>query len=266
MSDEIQLFDPESDQFEEYARRNGQTYWKASEFAKMLGYEGVQGIFKAVQKAMVACESLGIPQEDNIIPFTENGVRDYKLTRFACYLVAINGDVRKPAVARAQAYFITMAEVLLRHVQQSDGVERLVVRHEMSGHEKSLAGVANQRGLDNYAFFQNAGYRGMYNMNISQLKVLKGVPTTRSPLDFMGRDELAANLFRLTQTEAKIKKDDITGQGRLEAAATTVGRKVREFMLENSGQTPEELPPSGDLREVGKSLKGAQRHFKKLDK
>jgi DNA-damage-inducible protein D len=113
-------------------------------------------------------------------------------------------------------------------------------------------------------FFQNAGYRGMYNMDLWRIREIKAVPSKRSPLDFMGKEELAANLFRVTQTEAKIKNDGIRGQPRLEATAEEVGQKVRKSMIEISGSTPQHLPPAEDIHIVKKDLKQAHKEFRKM--
>lgn len=117
----------------------------------------------------------------------------------------------------------------------------------------------------NYAFFQSAGYRGLYNMDMGRLRNLKGVPKDRSPLDFMGKTELAANLFRVTQTEEKIRNENIRGQAPLEQAAETVGRKVRKTMIEISGSRPEALAPAQDIRKVHKDLQSSHREIKRLD-
>jgi DNA-damage-inducible protein D len=117
----------------------------------------------------------------------------------------------------------------------------------------------------NYALFQNAGYRGLYNMDLYQLRRLKRVDTGRSPLDFMGKQELAANLFRITQTEAKITQEKIRGQTALENTAHTVGRKVRETMIEISGNRPENLRPANDINNVRQGLKKTEKEFAKLD-
>jgi DNA-damage-inducible protein D len=111
-------------------------------------------------------------------------------------------------VAAAQVYFVTVAEAFRQYVQNAQNVERVQIREELSERERVLSGIAHTAGVNVYAFFQNAGYRGMYNMDLGRLKDLKGIDQSRSLLDFMGKEELAANLFRITQTEAKIKNDN----------------------------------------------------------
>ncbi len=258
------------DNFEEYSHENGFTWWYASDLMNMLGYETMSTFQRAINKAMTTCNTLNIPIIDNfvqeLIVDSNKKRHDFKLSRFACYLTVMNADGKKPAVAMAQAYFATLAGAVSNYIEEASMVERLVVRDEVSEREASLSGVAHQAGVGNYAFFQNAGYRGMYNKNISQLKAARNIPTNKSMLDFMGKDELAANLFRITQTELKIKSENIKGQPALENAAETVGRKVRKSMHEISGILPENLPAHNDIKEVKKQLKQKSKEIKKLDK
>jgi DNA-damage-inducible protein D len=262
--------EPDRPGFETYGHSNGFRYWWASELALLLGYESLHSFRKAIERAMVTLTSLNVPIFDNIIQEqrTVNGksLSDYKLSRFACYLAAMNGDPKKPQVAKAQGYFVMWAEACRLSLEEADGVERVGIRAEISEHERSLSGVAHQQGVSNYAFFQNAGYRGLYNMDLFQIRRLKGVPTDRSPLDFMGKTELAANLFRVTQTEEKIRADRTRGQTNLERAAESVGRKVRSTMIEISGKRPEQLEPAEDIKQVHKKLKSTHREIRKLDK
>ncbi len=270
MNTELFHFEPNKKSFEDFSQENGAKFWYASDFAKMLGYESFEGFRKAINRAMVACDTLNIPIDDNFTATKRDidgrQVSDYKLTRFACYLTAMNGDVKKTEVAAAQAYFVTISEAFLKYVQAQDGVERVVIRSEVSDQEKSLNSTVHKAGIVNYEFFQSEGYRGLYNMSFSKVKEIKRITTQRSPLDFMGRQELAANLFRITQTEAKIINDEIVGQKRLEQTAYHVGQEVRNTMKKISGQVPENLPPAEDISLVKKGLKGAQKEFARLDK
>jgi DNA-damage-inducible protein D len=263
---EIFHFDSDRPSFEAYGRENGFRHWLASDLVTMLDYPTLDALFKAVNKAIAACANLGVSINDNFKEFTDvDGNRDWCLSRFACYLTVMNCDPRKPLVAAAQAYFVTMAEAFRQYVQNAEGVERLLVRGEVSEREKSLTTTAASRGVVNFGFFQNAGYRGMYNMNFSDLKSYKGAPSGRSLLDFMGKTELAANLFRITQTEEKILNQNVRGQKNLERAHESVGREVRESMQRISGVSPEKLPLSDDIRQVRQGLKKAGKEFAKLD-
>ncbi len=177
----------------------------------------------------------------------------------------MNGDPKKPQVAQAQKYFVAWAEACRLYLEEAESVERVAIRGEISEHERSLAGTAKMAGVVEYALFQNAGYRGLYNMDLYQVRRRKGIPSGRSMLDFMGKTELAANLFRVTQTEEKIRNERIRGQQPLERAAETVGRKVRHAMVDISGKRPEDLPTAEDIKQVHKKLKSSHREIKKLD-
>ncbi len=266
MTDQPVLFElgDESPRFEELAHANGGTYWAENDLQEGFGYSDATGFRKVIMRAMQACLSLGILPDDN---FVRDGDQ-YKLTRFACYLVAMNGDPAKSQVAAAQVYFASLAATYQTHLEHSDGIERLIVREEVKTGEKSLASTAARHGVQpgaGYGMFKDAGYRGMYNMSLSQLKKFKDIPTRATIADHMGREELAAHLFRITQTEARINNNNVQGQKALESAAHTVGRSVRRMMHENTGQTPEALPPAEPINKVRTKIKGANKKLKKLD-
>lgn len=249
---------------------NGFDYWYASDVTRMLGYGAYEPRSKPLQRAIAACSSLQIDIMENFKQERRevdgHEVNDYRLSRFACYLLAMNADPKKPQVARAQAFFAVVAESFRRYVEDSADVQRVLDREEIAEAEKSLGSTAHRAGVENFAYFQNAGYRGMYNMNLRQLKAIRDIPGNRSVLDFMGPAESAANRFRITQTEEKIKNNNITGQTRLEHAAEAVGLKVRRTMHELSGTKPESLPKHQDIRKVKSAIKSSSREFRKLDK
>jgi len=266
-------FDDSRPHFDSLCKQNGITFWFARDLMGMLGYQSFSSFQKAVHKAVAACTTLGIDVMENFqqVERVIDGKteRDYKLSRFACYLTSMNGDTKKPEVARAQAYFAVIAESFKRYIEAAEEVERVLIRDEISQHEKSLSDAAQNAGVTEFGLFQNAGYRGMYNMNLRDLKTRKGLvgsATKRSLLDFMGKQELAANLFRVTQTEAKLANDGIKGQKAAERTAESVGRKVRETMIAISGDTPESLALERDINQVKGDLKASSKDFKKLDK
>lgn len=192
---------------------------------------------------------------------------DYLLTRFACYITAMNGDPRKPEVAAAQVHFAGMAEAIRVLISDPDHIHRIRLRDELSQNEKTLSGVAKSAGVasERYGLFHNAGYMGMYNMSYNRLKEYKGFQGNGSLLDFMGRQELAAHQFRVTQTEAMIRNENIRGQSALERAAQKVGREVRETMIRTSGTYPENLPIAEDIKKVRTKLKRANKELQELD-
>lgn len=259
----------DSAQFEAMARENGITWWSARALAGTLGYDSFNTFDQVINKAIGVCLSLKIPVIDNFAQTTcmqgAREVSDYKLSRFACYLVAMNGDVRKPEVASAQAYFAALADAFQQYVAEAENVERVKIRADIGHHERGVASAASKVGVSDYARFQNAGYLGLYNLPIWKVRELKRVPTDRSPLDFMGKTELAANLFRITQTEEALRRGGVHGQRHAEQVAQDAGRQVRDTMKRISGTRPEELPPAEDIQNVRKALKGSEREFKKID-
>lgn len=264
METQLTLFDVsnrENDAFELSSHKNGTTYWLASELAQMLGYDGVKSLNKAVNKAIAVCSSIGYNILDHFSPVGS----DYKLSRFACFLVSMNADIKKPRVAQAQAYFATIAEALHRHIE-AEQLERLDVREKTKDANKALTGVASSHGVECYAYFMDAGYMGMYNMHLKDLLRIKGLTAKDKVFDFMGARELAANLFRLQETKAKIENNRIYGQKNLENTAYEVGREVRGIMIRNDGVRPEMLARTEHIKEVQNELKKVDRKFKKIDK
>ncbi|MGB6597385.1 MAG: BRO family protein [Candidatus Acidiferrum sp.] len=271
MSDLVLYFAGDGQLFEDRGFSNGGRFWYARDFMEMLGYETMQSFEQAINRAIGTCTTLGIPVLENFEQCSReiNGeqLSDYKLSRFACYLVAMNGDVRKGPVAEAQAYFATLAQAAQEYIQSVQDIERVQIREEVSDRERSLGSTAKRAGVSEYGFFQNAGYRGMYNVDLGKLKEMKGLrDRSRSLLDFMGKRELAGNLFRLTETEARLKQEKIQGQKPAENVAFHIGRKVRNIMIDNTGTRPELLPLTSDIKDVRKGLKHTAKELKKLDK
>ncbi len=268
---EISEINGSYESFEDYAKNNGGPFWLASDLMALLGYKDFNSFKKVINKAIGVCSILDISIEDNFQQIKseegKNKVVNYRLTRFACYLTSMNADVRKPQVAAAQTYFISLAEAFRKYIQEAEDVERVYIRGEVTQKVSTLSGAAKEAGVVDYALFQNAGYRGMYNMNYRELIQYKGLNLmqNKSLLDYMGKEELAANLFRFTQTEAKIRNENIHGQKPLEKVAEKVGKKVRQTMREISGQLPEDLPITEDITKVRSELKKTRREFRKLD-
>lgn len=250
MENEIEKYEVS---FEDFKNQNGITYWWASEFMLMLGYNDLQSFKKVIDRTTKAFISLGIEHYDNIIRESRSidgrEVPDYKLTRFACYLMAMNGDPKKPEVAMMQAYFATQTRQFELYVENQSEVDRLLIRDEIKDGNKSLCTVVKNAGVKDYARFTNAGYRGMYNMMNVQLAQRRGVDKNKL-FETMGRTELAANLFRITQTEERIKSKNVKGQEMLEQTHFAVGREVRNIVVKNTGRTPEQLPQERQLPEV----------------
>ena len=259
--DELQQISEQGLSFEDFKHQNGIVYWLASEFLTMLGYDDMRSFRKVIDKTTRALISLGIDHYENIKPIDG----DFKLTRFACYLAAMNADPKKPQVANAQAYFATQTRKFEMYLQNGNDIDRLLYRDELRESDKMLSAAAFNAGVEDYARFKNAGYRGMYNMLNVQLAERRGIEKSKL-FESMGRTELAANLFRITQTEERIKSQHIHGQSRLEQTHYDVGREVREMVLRNTGNTPENLPQERVLPEVKKEVKRGCKQMQKIDK
>lgn len=256
--------------FESSSHQNGMLYWWASELVKMLGYTEYKPTMTPVQKALQVCMSTNIDTSENMLEMWREvdgkHFKDFKLSRFACYLVAMNADVKKKPVAKLQAYFAAFATAIQSYINSQEDIERVSLRTEITEHEKTLSSTAKMAGVQNYAFFQNKGYLGMYNMSLAKIKRLKGVPEKKPLFDYMGAEEMGANIFRITQTEAKIKREGITGQMKLEQAAQDVGKGVRKAIADIGGTMPEDLPAYEDIKKIKSDLKKTNKAFAKNDK
>ncbi|WP_373753820.1 BRO family protein [Neisseria weixii] len=270
MTQQLAVFEPQANiTFDSFAQSDENTYWYASDLAMMLGYTDMQAISKAINRAHAVCFQLDIPITENFIQSdSPNCQNDIKLTRFACYLTVMNGNISNSRVAAAQAYFAKLAEEINATFRNAEDVNRVYLRGDITDREKTLSHVAHQHGVQEYGLFQNAGYRGLYNMNINKLKNYKGVGDLKgSLLDFMNPVELAANTFRITQTEEKIRNQNIHGQKPLEKAAEEVGRSVRNVMIQTSGTKPEDLKLSDEkINKVRTGIKQTKRALEKHDK
>jgi len=260
--------------FEDFKQQNGLIFWWASDFMTMLGYDDMKIFSKVIDRATNAFISLGVKHYDNIIPFKrkrkDNTIEynDFKLTRLACYLVAMNANPKKKLVAQAQAYFAEQTRKFEVYIQGAEDFDRLLYREELKQGNKALSSTARKSGVFNYAKFVSKGYFGLYNMWMGDLKIKKGLPNNKKIKlqDYMGRTELAANLFRMTQTEEKLKKDEVKNQEMAEKTHYEVAQRVRHMVVENTGRNPEDLPTEKKLPEVRKELKKGMKALEKIDK
>jgi DNA-damage-inducible protein D len=216
---------------------------------------------------MEACKGSGQSVPDHFGEVTEmvsigsgahRALASYRLSRYACYLIVMNGDSSKPVIAIGQTYFAvkTRQQELMDHYDElTENQKRIAVRNEMTAHNKSLAEAAQQAGIvdrRDYAVFQNRGYQGLYGgLNMRDIHTRKKLKRSQKILDHMGSTELAANLFRATQTDEKLRREHIMGK---EAAGNThfeVGRKVRQTIRDLGGTMPEDLPtPAKGIRQI----------------
>lgn len=264
-------FDDDATSFEALGKENGFRYWSARDLQQLLGYATWESFRKVINKVSGVLTTLDIAIVENVaqssISIGGKPEPDFKLSKFACYLAAMNADSKIPAVAQAQAYFAAIAEAFQSYIQSHEDVERIDIRAEITDRERSLGSVAKAHGVERYSFFHDAGYRGMYNMSLGKLKTHKGMANTKRPLlDFMGKRELAANLFRIQETEAAIKHQNLHGQKPLEIAAHDVGKEVRKVMMKQGGDAPENLPLSEDIKKIGSDLKKTHKQLGKPKK
>jgi len=258
-------------QFEAAGHENGVRFWYAHEFMKSLGYDLWPTFQKVVTKAMGACARLGIDPTESFVPatFSEHGkeVKTYKLSRFACFLVSMYGDSNKSEVALAKASLAAIADKLVEERIRETDLGRIETRDDLKLAERVLNGIAQSAGLETgqYGIFKDAGFRGMYNMSLRDLMARKGVGEKHILYDFMGLDELAGNLFRVTQTAARIKTQGVRGLPALQGTAKEVGSEVRGIMTKNGGTPPEQLAIAENISGVKKRLKSANRAMKKMD-
>lgn len=246
---------------------NGVEYWYARELQKILEYKEWRKFEGVIQKAKEACKNSDIKCLDHFVGAdkmvqigsgAERIQSDYKLTRYACYLIAQNGDSRKETIALAQTYFAvkTRKQELTeeQYKKLSEDERRLYNRRIVKDKNRYLFNTAKDAGVKNYGKFNNAGYKGLYNGETAEkIKKRKQLKEKDDILDFMGSEELGANIFRITQTEAKLKKDKINNE---ESACNThyiVGKAVRKTIKDIGGTMPEELPtPQKGIKQIEK--------------
>ena len=252
--------------FEDFKNENEIIFWWASDLMKMLGYKDFKSFQKAIDRAITACMTINIPHYENFIAEQREveGEKhhDFKLTRFACYMVVMNSDPKKAEVASAQVYFAEQTRRFELVVEKQENFERLIIRNEVKEGNKSLTSAAKAAGVTDYAKFANAGYTGLYNMLNVELAKKRHIDP-KELIEYMGRTELAANLFRITQTEEKIKSKDIRGQHNLEQTHFQVGREVRGMIQKNTGKSPEQLPLEQKLPDVQKGIKRGYKNMLK---
>lgn len=233
------------------ADNNNREYWSSRELAEVLDYSDYRKFLNVVEKAKIACENsrevihnhfVHVDEMVNIGSGAKRVVNTIYLSRYVCYLIVQNSDPTKVVVAKGQTYFA----IQTRRQEKSDNLvednKRIFLREEMKKNNKSLSQAASMAGVANYAIFQNYGYKGLYGgLSTQDLHRKKNLKVSQQILDYMGSEELAANLFRATQTDAKIRREDIKGENSANLAHYEVGQKVRNTISSLGGMMPENL-------------------------
>ena len=259
-----------SDQtFEEikHIDEGGSEFWFARELQIVLDYSEWRNFENVLEKAKTACRNSKNDVANHFVDVnkmvtlgsgSDREIDDYKLSRYACYLIVMNGDPRKEVIAVGQSYFAvkTRQQELIDHYDQlSEDQKRLAIRNEMIAHNKSLAEAAQVAGVEtdrDYAIFQNKGYQGLYGgLGAKEIQTRKKLGKNQKILDHMGSTELAANLFRATQTDEKLRRDRIRGKEAANQTHYLVGKKVRQTIKELGGTMPEDLPtPQKSIKQI----------------
>ena len=237
---------------------NGTEFWYARELQKALEYTEYGKFLPVIEKAVEACRKTGFDEGNHFAHVSEmvrigsgaeRKMDSYKLSRYACYLIVMNGDPRKEVIALGQTYFAVKTrqkEISDAATQLSEDEKRLAIRDEVTVRNKFLASSAKAAGVEtpvDYAVFQNRGYQGLYNgLGMKDIHKRKGLKKNEQILDHMGATELAANLFRITQTDDKLRRENIKGKEKANEAHFAVGKKVRQTIAELGGTMPENLP------------------------
>ena len=247
----------------------GQEFWYARELQPVLEYSQWRYLKEAIERAKTACNNSGQNVADHFAEVrkmvdigsnAKRSIEDYELSRYACYLIVMNGDPRKEIIALGQTYFAVKTrqqELIEDYERLSEEQKRIAIRDEMKRHNSALADAAHDAGIKeprDYAIFQNYGYMGLYNgLKAKDIKERKGLKKNQDILDYMGSTELAANLFRTTQTEEKLRREHIQGKSEANKTHFEVGRKVRQTIKELGGTMPEDLStPEKSVRQIEK--------------
>lgn len=265
--------------FEDLRRVNQEymEFWLARDLQPALDYASWRQFERVLQKAIKACENSGQAIADHFVHVnkmvelgsgSEREIEDYALSRYACYLIVQNADPSKPVIANGQTYFAIQTrrqeladDTAFQRLEEEE--QRLFLRKEMREHNKQLVKAARQAGVESnldFAIFQNHGYKGLYGgLDAKGIHRHKALKKSQQILDNMGSTELAANLFRATQAEEKLRRENTQGRTRANKIHFEVGKKVRQTIDELGGTMPEDLPvPEEDLKKLERRVKAVE--------
>ena len=267
------------DTFESIKQTNdfGNEFWYARALARILDYAEYRNFLPVIEKAKIACEKSGYDVIDHFVDVHEEIIHgkgatklyeSYALSRYACYLIVQNADASKPVIANGQTYFAiqTRRQELQGEEnfnQLKEDEKRLFLRNELKAHNKQLVETAQNAGVEtnlDFAIFQNHGYKGLYGgLDAKGIHKHKGLDKSQKILDHMNSTELAANLFRTTQAEEKLKRDKIKNKTQANHTHHEVGKKVRKTIQELGGTMPEDLPVVENIQKLECKAKSAEK-------
>src|SRR3989344_3156835 len=273
MSKELNITGPNRE-FEsiKHIDENNIEFWTARELFPLLGYSRWESFEEVIGRARKSALNSGQIVENHFRDLTKmvdigsntkRAIKDWKLDRYACYLIAQNGDSKIPQIALAQTYFTVQTRRQEIFDKLSDAEKRIFVREEVTSENKKLFKTAKQAGVSNFGLFNDAGYKGLYGASLSDVEFKKGIKKGEL-LDRAGSTELAANLFRITQTDEKINKDKIKGDFEARKTHFMVGGKVRQTIKDIGGELPENLKSEKHIKDVRKDIKLLGKQDKKL--
>lgn len=253
--------------FEELKKMNNQgvEFWSAREISLSLDYADYRNFESVLKKAKKSCKNSGQSIKNHFVDVTNmvpvgsgasRPVNDIDLSRYACYLIMQNADPSKEVVALGQTYFAIQTRK--QEIQDTllEDKKRVFLRDEITAHNKHLAESASIAGVKNFGVFTNYGYRGLYGgLDTQAIHKRKNLKKSQQILDHMGSEELAANLFRATQTDAKIRRESIKGEARANQTHFEVGKKVRQTIREIGGTMPEVLPSTDGISKAKTRVK-----------
>jgi DNA-damage-inducible protein D len=239
--------------------KNGGHYWMGREIQQVLGYDKWDKFENVINKAIMACESSGEYPDKHFLQTgkmvsigsgAQRSLKDYYLTRYGCYLVAMNGDTGKPEIGYAQTYFAVQTRKQEVQDQLTADQRRILLRERVKDANKSLNSTAKKSGVQKFGVFQDSGYQGLYEMGLADIKKKKGILEKEHLLDRAGRTELAANEFRITQTEDKLIRDNVASEKHAINTHREVGKEVRKTIDKLGGIMPENLPPEEPIKKL----------------
>jgi len=245
-------------------KENGTFYWWASWYAEILGYSSLNSLKPSIRKAQNICLKIGLPHEENFIPSQNEKRKDIKLTKFACFLIALQADDKKPIVKRARNYFLNQLEEVNFLLKDQEYIKRLSAREDMKNLNIELAKSARSAQVKDFRFFANEGYIGLYNMTMAELRAYRGVDEKANLNDFMSLTELSANIFRITMTKERLKRLRNTNEEKAAREHWKIASQIRSMVKENTGIYPEDLVLKKNIKLLQKRLKLAQVELNKV--